>query len=91
MSRFDDKMISLSKKLDVPSEVVRNVSKIEVISNDTIFIENHRGILLLEDTQVHVNCGDIIVKISGFDLDIGSISSSDLSVFGTILNIDFVR
>lgn len=91
MGKFEDKMMNLSRKIDVPSNIVRNVSKIEIIADDTIFIENHRGILLLEDTDVHVNCGDIIVKIHGLNLDIGSISSSDLTIFGSVLNIDFVR
>lgn len=91
MGKFEEKVIKFSRKIDVPSYIMRNVSKIEIIADDTIFIENHRGILLLEDTEVHVNCGDMVVKIRGFDLGVGSISTTDLTIFGTILNIDFVR
>lgn len=91
MSKFEEKMLNLSRKLEVPSNIVRDVSKVEVVSNDTVFIENHNGVLLLSDSEIHINCGAMIVKISGENLDIASISSGDVSIFGLILKIDFVR
>ena len=91
MNKFEDKLVSLSRKMEVPSNLVRNVSKIEIISNDTVTIENHKGILHYEDTEIHVNCGDIIVRVFGFNLELLSMSSDILSIYGNIQNIDFLR
>ncbi|MFI3225928.1 MAG: YabP/YqfC family sporulation protein [Clostridia bacterium] len=91
MNKIEQKMIDISRKLEVPTNLIRDVSKIEVISNDTVIIENHKGILNLDDTEIHINCGDLIVKIFGFNLVLGAISQTDILIVGNITNIDFLR
>lgn len=91
MNKLEEKLIELSRKLELPTDLLRNVSKIEIFSNDTVMIENHQGILHLEDNEIHINCGELIVKFFGFDLELGAISSSDILIVGNISNIDFLR
>lgn len=90
MNKFEQKMIDISKKMEMPSNMVRDVSKIEIISNDTINIESHKGILLYDTEEIDINCGEFILKILGFNLTLGAISSTDLQILGDIRTIDFL-
>lgn len=91
MNKFEEKLVELSRKLEVPTNLIRDVSKIEIIANDTVIIENHKGILHLDDMEIHINCGEIVAKIFGFDLKLGAISQTDILIVGNITNIDLLR
>lgn len=91
MKKIEDRLIDISKKIEVPTNILRNVSKIEIIAHDTISIENHKGILHYDDTNIDINCGDFIARISGFDLNLGTMDNTFLTIFGNIQNIDFTR
>ena len=91
INKLENKLVNLSRKLEVPTNVIRNVSKIEIIASDTVSIENHKGILHYDETEIHINCGDFITRIFGFSLQLGSMSNYDLTIVGNIKNIDFLR
>lgn len=91
MNKIEEKLIAFSRKLEVPTNLVRDVFKIEIISNDTILIENHCGILHLGDTEIFIDCQNTIVKMYGFNLKLGAISKTDILILGEITNIDFEK
>lgn len=86
---MSNKILKLSEKLDLPTDIVRNVCRFEVIHNDTIYVENHFGILLFCDTEIHINAKKFTIKIFGENLQIKNLSDNFLNIFGTILNIEF--
>lgn len=91
MNIMEEKLMQMSKKFEVPINLIHDVSKVEIISNDTLIVQNHRGILHLDDDEIHINCGELIIKIFGFNLELGSISKTDILIVGNITNIDFLR
>ncbi|MFI3116098.1 MAG: YabP/YqfC family sporulation protein [Clostridia bacterium] len=91
MNKIEEKLIELSRKIEVPTNIVRNVSKIEIIASDTVLIENHCGILHLAETEVYIDCGNMIAKIYGFDLKLGAISKTDILILGEVTNLDFEK
>ena len=91
MKKIGDSLVNMSRKMEIPTNIVRNVSKIEIISNDTLNIESHKGILHYDDTEIHINCGEFVLRILGFNLSLGAISSIDLVITGDIKTVDFLK
>lgn len=91
MKKIEQKVLNISRKMEIPTNLVRDVSKIELISNDTINIESHKGILRYDTEEIDINCGDFILKILGFNLTLGAISSTDLQILGDIRTLDFLK
>lgn len=84
-----NKMIKISEKLDIPTDILRNVAKFEVVHNDTIYVENHNGITHFSDTEIHIDCKKYTLKIFGEKLEIKSLSHRYANIYGAILNIEF--
>lgn len=86
---MENKTLKISEKLDLPTDILRNVTKFEVIHSDTIYVENHFGILQFTDTEIHINCKKHTVKIFGENLEIKSFTKSHINIFGLFFNIEF--
>lgn len=85
------KMINISEKLDLPADVLRNVSRFEVISSDTIYVENHKGVAHFSDTEIHINCIKYTLKIYGYNLEIKTLTDKFTSISGELTNIELSR
>ncbi len=89
MINFENLMKKTADKLYLPRDTFRNVSRVEIIANDTVYIENHRGILNFTDNLVAVDCGKFTLSVIGFNLKINNFSRDTISIFGDITNLDF--
>ncbi|MCL1820974.1 MAG: sporulation protein [Oscillospiraceae bacterium] len=79
-----------SRVLDLPADIVADLPRISIIGGGEILIENHRGILLYNDTDIHVGGGKVVIKLHGHRMCVGAMNSNELSIKGKLLGIDFV-
>ena len=62
---------------------------IELNGNRELLIEGGRGVLEYTPSVIRVNTADMIVTVSGRELDLRCISASALIIDGFITDIDF--
>ena len=70
--------------LDVPGQVAAGMFRITITGKTKVHLENHRGILEYGGQCMRVNCGRVIAKITGFDLEVRRISASEMLIVGSI-------
>ncbi len=79
------------KTLDVPQDVFLGMSRITMMSNAELRLENYTSILLYEQEQISVAAKDIIITIKGERLNIEIITDDELSLTGSILSLEFSK
>lgn len=93
----DEKRLSISERIAAAAHGIEMVSgyrgtspRVEIFSNQRVLIENHKGILEYGDTLMRINCGRVIVKITGQDLALKALSISELAIEGNILTVEYL-
>ena len=79
-----------SRALDLPADIVAGLPRIQIVGNNEVIIENHKGVLLYNDTDIHINGGGVIIKLHGDGLSITAMNATELAVRGKLLGVDFV-
>ena len=90
---MEKKMTVLEKAarmLDLPTDIVANLPRMEVRGCREVLIENHRGILEYGNEEMHINGGGVMLKFKGIGLNIRSMNSDEMIIEGQILSIEFV-
>ena len=73
--------------LDMPKEVTLNYPKITVLGEESVCIENHKGLIELSQSVIRLNTSMYLLKITGENLDIKSITGEDMEITGKITGI----
>jgi len=81
----------MSEFLELPKEIVLDLSKITMYGNNNMLIENYKGIIEYEDDRLRINTKDGIIRVMGNKLFIKEITSEDLLIYGEITSIEFLR
>lgn len=81
----------LIEKLDLPRDVVLGVPKIIVIGRDEITIENHKGILIFDESHIKVNTNSSPITIRGNKFEILYIAASTITISGRFNSIEYER
>lgn len=79
-----------SRALDLPADVVAGLPRMNIIGGNEILIENHKGILLYNDTDIHVSGGNVVLKLHGDGMSVTAMNATELLISGRLLGIDFV-
>ncbi|MCL2081607.1 MAG: sporulation protein [Oscillospiraceae bacterium] len=79
-----------SRVLDLPADIMAGLPRISIIGLSEILIENHRGILLYNDTDIHVNGGAAVIKLHGDKLSVAAANPGEILITGRLIGIDFV-
>lgn len=77
--------------MDLPRELIFNLPRIILTSNEEIYIENYRGIVNYSETEIQLNTTKMPIKITGNGLTIFQIASEEITVRGNIKSIEFLR
>ena len=75
------------RNMDVPE--MGNISKISIICDDTLIIENFESISEYTDELIIICLKDKNVKIRGLNLNIQYLTDSIISIGGKIFSVDF--
>ena len=79
----------ICEKLELPEDVFRNCSHIELVSNCSAMVEGCKSVLEYDDTVIKLNLGKGSVKFTGYDLTIKSLSLEQAMIEGTVISIEF--
>ncbi len=69
------------------SRCLTDFKRIEVFGNKKIFIENTSKILKYDSESIVIQCGNLIIEITGKNLRFLSLCETNLQICGEILNI----
>ncbi|NLU07054.1 MAG: sporulation protein YqfC [Clostridiales bacterium] len=83
---YDTKQ-NIADKLDLPKDIILNMPQIKIIGNDEIIIENHKGIILFEDSQIKINSGIGLISIYGSKFEVLFIGGSTIPIGGKFKSI----
>ena len=76
-------------KLDMPREIVKDSYRIVIEGNEVVTIENHRGILKFNDSQVVVKIGEGNLVMDGAGFTIAYISGNTLKISGMFKGVNY--
>lgn len=76
---------------DLPGEVVAGMSRVTITGGSRVFIENHKGILEYGEERIGINGGRVVISVTGSDLEIRSMNTSELLITGRVHNVSFER
>ena len=94
MGRNDKKENLLERAadlFDLPGEVLAGMPLITITGGVRIHIENHRGILEYGETEIDVNCGKVVVRLSGEKMELRAMSENELLITGELARVEFIR
>lgn len=81
----------IAKTLDIPEDILFDVPRILMTSNNEIRIENYKSILEYENTKITLMSKELIIEIHGENLNINIITDDEISVCGTVLAVNFIK
>ena len=72
--------------LDMPVDMIKDCSRMTVIGNESILIENYKGIIEYEESLIRLSNN---INVLGIDLNIEEITDDDILITGRIKTIEF--
>ena len=75
---------------DLPADLVAGLIHLEVLGNQQLYMENHRGILAYGTQEIHISGGVFSVKVCGEGLELRTMNALELLITGQILQISIV-
>lgn len=77
----------LHEALDLPLEIAPHVSKVTMLGQQDLLVENHRGVLQCGKEQVRLLTNDGVLGVQGKALELRELSDSRAYVRGEIESI----
>ena len=73
---------------DLPADVIAGIPKMELTGDSEFRMENHRGILSCGEEEIHISGGIFLVKLSGQDLEVRTMTGLEVLVTGKISRVE---
>ena len=81
--RIKEKFLDM---MELPKELLKDVSRITLLGNEDILIENYKGIIEYEENIIRLNNG---INIFRTNLNVEEITDVDIFITGKINNVEF--
>lgn len=88
MKNFKKQFVDL---FDLPAEIVLDLPLLMMVGQQSLYLENHKGITLYQKDKIKVRFNKGSIIFSGKDLTIKEFQSEDLYISGQINEINFER
>lgn len=75
------------QKTESIKEKLSDLARLTLLGSRELYVENFKSVLIYTDTEIQLNTGTYILKISGNNLRIVSITSDMAYVDGAILEL----
>jgi sporulation protein YqfC len=82
---------SLADFFELPRDIVLDLSRLTLIGNRQIYLENHKGIVEYEEGRIKVRTNSGILVINGKNLVIRNLYAAELYVEGDIDSLEIIR
>lgn len=76
---------------DMPTYLQKNVTRITVIGNASLLIEQYNNILDYFNHYIRIKCMDFDLIVEGSELNIDEINNEELIIKGTILSMSYKK
>lgn len=77
-----------AQMFELPADVVAGVPRIEIVGDAEFRMENHKGILSCAEDEIHISGGIYLVKVSGQELEVRTMTGLELLVTGKITGVE---
>jgi len=74
---------------EIPEDIILNVTRLTIVGNLQMIIENHRGLIEYSPELIRVGAGNGQIVVAGEELAVGSVLTEDLSIMGRFTRISF--
>ncbi|MGI5850751.1 MAG: sporulation protein YqfC [Clostridiales bacterium] len=81
---------TVSEMFELPKEITLNMPKINLIGNNQMLVENHRGIIEYTPSIIRVNSTIGLIRVQGEELHLRNIAEEDIMISGDIKSIEFI-
>lgn len=78
-------------KSEMIEDLDRHLSRVELIGNHRIAIENHRGIQEYSDLSMKISLFDGTLHIIGQNMEIYGLTMTELTVVGQINSVEYIK
>jgi len=85
---FREKLV---EALELPKEILLDMTKLTMLGNNNLVIENYKGIVEYENDRIRINTAKGLIRIQGEDLKIKEITSEDIMISGRIGSLEFLE
>lgn len=79
----------LTQELEIPQAALRGVSHMELSGNREAIVEGCKGVVEYDEGVIRLNLGKHIVRFTGTELSIRTLTLEQAIITGNILSIDF--
>ena len=76
---------------DLPADVIGSLPHLELIGDCQLLLSSHQGILAYSREAIDINCGRMIVRLGGQEMELTAMNGSELRIQGKIQRIELVR
>ncbi len=80
---------SLTQALEIPCEVLTNVSVMNIVGKNEIDIENYKSILEYDRDRITINTAGCIILIEGRSLELSYVTTDSVNIKGDISSVAF--
>ncbi len=80
---------TLAEAVELPKEVALSMPKITVLAEKEATVENYKGVISISQEEIQLYTASGILRLSGKNLNIAAITDEDISIEGSILQIEF--
>ena len=91
MERREDMLARMAELFDLPSDLVAGACHIELLGDRQFFLEGHEGILSYGTEQIDISAGTLVVRVRGRDLQLRSMTDSEVRICGMIEAVEYIR
>ncbi|GHV17558.1 sporulation protein YqfC [Clostridia bacterium] len=78
----------MAEALDIPKDIALGSSKITILGQNEVSIENYKGILEYDESLIRIKTDERHVRILGGNLEIGAITEEDIQIRGAIKSVE---
>jgi len=85
-----DLLAKVANTLDLPADMLAGLPRVELVGNQEVRMENHRGILAYSTEEIHISGGNVVVQVRGTGLELRAMNSNELLIAGRISGVELV-
>lgn len=89
MERKETLLEKTSAVLDIPSDILTGLPRIELLGDRELHMENHKGILAYGSDEIHISGGKLVVRVRGRALELRAMDPAQLLITGQIEAVEF--
>lgn len=84
------KSVSAMERLDLPDDLAPGVAHMELVGNRDFYMERHGGVLAYSTETVDINGGNVMVRVSGSELQLVAMTTEELRIIGQIDKVELM-